>query len=63
MADAVIRGRWLGRTLILEVEAAFAPATTLEEIEAVGQRVIAAVRTADEEVRRVRVIPQRKATA
>ncbi len=58
ITSAVVRGRWLGRTLLLDIEAGLAPATTLTEAEAIGRQVSATVRAADDAVRRVRFLPQ-----
>jgi cation diffusion facilitator family transporter len=55
---ALVRGRWMGRTLILEVEGRLAPETTLAQAEQIGQAVESAVHSAVEEVRQVIWIPR-----
>ena len=57
--DVLVRGRWMGRSLVLEVEGQFPGETSLREAEEAGRAVEEAVRTADNEVRRVRWIPRR----
>lgn len=52
--DATVRGRWMGRSLTLEVEGRLASETTLERAEETGRLVEAAVRDAVENVRHVR---------
>jgi divalent metal cation (Fe/Co/Zn/Cd) transporter len=52
------RGRWMGRSLIVEVEGFVAGATTIEQSEAVGRAVEAAVVTAVPEVRAVQWSPR-----
>jgi cation diffusion facilitator family transporter len=63
ITDAVIRGRWLGRTLAIEIEAGMAPSTTLAQAGAVSEQVSAAVRAADEAVRQVQFVPRRTVAA
>lgn len=53
-----IRGRWLGRTLVLEVEGVLPSSTTLAEADAIAGRVAAVIEAADEEVRQVRFLPR-----
>ncbi len=53
---ATVRGRWMGRSLILEVEGGLDGRTPLAEADAVGHAVETAVRAAVEEVRQVRWI-------
>jgi divalent metal cation (Fe/Co/Zn/Cd) transporter len=57
--DATVRGRWMGRSLTLEVEGRMPKDTTLEHAEETGHKVEAVVRAAVEEVRHVRFIPRR----
>lgn len=56
VAGARARGRWLGRTLVLEIEAALPAGTTLERAHAIGRQVEAAVHKAVPEARQVRWI-------
>jgi cation diffusion facilitator family transporter len=60
--DTTVRGRWMGRSLTLEVEASLPPETTLSQADETGQEVIAAVRKAVEDVRHVRWLPRRRGT-
>ena len=55
--DATIRGRWMGRSLILEVEAELDADSTLERAHTVGHEVEALVLDAVPEASRVRWIP------
>lgn len=55
---ATVRGRWMGRSLLLEVEAELDPGTSLEQADAVGRRVQAAVLAAVSPARQVRWIPR-----
>src|SRR5207245_7506666 len=57
--DATVRGRWMGRSLILEIEGQMPKDTTLEQAAETGSAVEAAVRETVEEVRDVRWIPRR----
>ena len=57
---ATVRGRWMGRSLTLEVEGSLPPNTTLAEAEKTGEAVITAVREAVEDVRHVRWLPCRQ---
>jgi cation diffusion facilitator family transporter len=52
------RGRWMGRTLVIDVDGELAPATTLEQAERIGRQVATAIKAADEEVRQVRFTPR-----
>jgi len=58
LTSATLRGRWLGRTLVIEVDGVLAAATTLDQAAAVGRQVAAAIHGADDEVRQVRLLPQ-----
>ena len=60
--DASVRGRWMGRSLTLEVEAMLPQDTTLERADDIGKTVEALVREAVHEVRHVDWIPRRSAT-
>lgn len=51
--SALVRGRWMGRSLILEVEARVAPDLTVADAEAIGCKVEDAIFDAVEAVRRV----------
>jgi len=51
---AVVRGRWLGRSLVLEVDGRLDPATSVSTAEGIGSDVRDAVHAAIEEVRTVR---------
>lgn len=62
VVDAVVRGRWMGRSLTLEVEASIADETTLRHAEETGRRIESLVRDAVAEVRNVRWIPRASAT-
>ena len=59
--DVRVQGRWMGRSLTLEVEARLAGETSLAEVEETGHAVELAVRRAVDEVRHVRWIPRRAA--
>ena len=54
---AVARGRWMGRSLCLEVEGELAPATSLEAAHRIGEAVAEAVHLAVPEASQVRWIP------
>lgn len=56
--DAAVRGRWMGRSLVLEVEAELDPATSLHRADAMGRQVEAAVLEAVGPARQVRWIPR-----
>jgi divalent metal cation (Fe/Co/Zn/Cd) transporter len=51
--DVVVRGRWMGRTLIIEVEGRLPAETSLARAESIGRQVEAAVRNAVPAARRV----------
>lgn len=55
--DATVRGRWLGRSLVIDVEALLDPDMTLASAQSVGASVEDAVRSAVPAARRVRFIP------
>jgi cation diffusion facilitator family transporter len=57
--DVRVRGRWMGRSLTLEVEGRLPGDTSLAQAEHIGCAVEEAVRGAVEEVRHVRWIPRR----
>jgi divalent metal cation (Fe/Co/Zn/Cd) transporter len=54
--SATVRGRWMGRSLILEVEAELDPEITLLEADDVGRQVEAPVLDAVPEARQIRWI-------
>jgi cation diffusion facilitator family transporter len=54
--DVAVRGRWMGRSLMLEVEGRLGAETSLERAESIGQQVEAAVRDAVPAARRVQWI-------
>jgi cation diffusion facilitator family transporter len=54
--DVAVRGRWMGRSLVLEVEGRLEAATSLDKAESIGQQVEAAVRDAVPAARRVQWI-------
>jgi cation diffusion facilitator family transporter len=56
---ATVRGRWMGRSLTLEVEGQLADNMTLDHAARTGDQVRAAVRAAVDEARHVRWIPRR----
>ena len=62
ISGVAARGRWMGRTLMIDVDGELAPATTLEEAERIGRQVTTAIQAADEEVRQVRFTPRAGAT-
>ncbi len=53
-----LRGRWMGRSLMLEVEAHLHPATTVAAADLIAHQVEEAVRTAVPAVRQVRFTPR-----
>jgi len=57
--DVAVRGRWMGRSLTLEVEGQLPGETALARAEEIGQAVEAAVRDAVEEARHITWIPRR----
>jgi len=54
---ASVRGRWMGRTLIIEVEGQLSPSTTIEDAQRVGEEVATTVHEAVPAVREVRFNP------
>jgi hypothetical protein len=54
----VARGRWLGRSLVLELEAAFPYDTSLAEATRATERITEAVMTAISGVAAVTVVPR-----
>jgi cation diffusion facilitator family transporter len=56
--SVTVRGRWMGRSLVLEVEAELAPDLSLGEAERIGSGVEAAVHAAVPAARRVRFVPR-----
>jgi cation diffusion facilitator family transporter len=61
LRGVLVRGRWMGRSLVLDVEGCLPGETSLADAEETGRAVEEAVRTAVEEVRQVRWIPRRAA--
>ena len=57
LSSATVRGRWMGRSLILEIEGELPGKITLDQAAQIGQQVKAAVRASVAEVRRVHWIP------
>lgn len=57
---ASVRGRWMGRSLILEIETEMPGDVTLEQAQRLGQQVEQTVRQAVAEVRRVNLIPRHR---
>lgn len=55
--DAIVRGRWMGRSLLVDIEARLAPGVTMEMAGVIGAQAEASVREAVPAVRRVRFIP------
>jgi cation diffusion facilitator family transporter len=55
--DVAVRGRWMGRSLVLEVEGSLPSETPLARVDEIGQAVELAVRTAVDEARQVTWIP------
>lgn len=62
VVDAVVRGRWMGRSLTLEVETSIADDTTLRRAEETGRHIESLVRNAVADVRNVRWIPRGSTT-
>lgn len=56
LRDVEVRGRWMGRSLVLEVEAEMAAPTTLKDAERAGALVEERVRSAVPSARRVRYV-------
>ena len=52
-----VRGRWMGRSLIIEVEAGLSPDMTIADAQRAGDHVVERVREAVPSVRQVRVTP------
>ena len=52
--SAKAQGRWMGRSLVIEIEGELSPDMRLDETEAVGELAMGAVRDAVEEARQVR---------
>ena len=63
LMDVEVRGRWMGRSLVLEVEAQMPGRTTLEEAELAGALVEERVRNAVPAARRVRYVARSAAVA
>lgn len=61
--DVVVRGRWMGRSLTLEVEGRLPGETSLARAEEIGESVEAAVRDKVEEARHISWIPRRHSRA
>jgi divalent metal cation (Fe/Co/Zn/Cd) transporter len=57
--DTTVRGRWMGRSLTLEVEGMTAAGDNMAEAEKTGQAMIAAGREAVEDVCHLRWLPCR----
>jgi cation diffusion facilitator family transporter len=55
--EVVVRGRWMGRSLMLEIEAALDDDVSLDEADRVGARVETAVFTAVPAARRISWCP------
>ncbi len=58
VAHAHVRARWMGRSLVVEVEGFVAPKTTVEEGEAIGRAVESAIESAVPESRAVLWLPR-----
>jgi cation diffusion facilitator family transporter len=58
LVQARVRGRWMGRSLILDVEGQLAPGVSLAEADAMAAPVAEAVHAAVPEARRVSWIPR-----
>jgi cation diffusion facilitator family transporter len=56
--DVVVRGRWMGRSLVLDIEARLDPDLSLQTAERIGSRVRSAVFDAVPAARRVNWIPR-----
>ncbi len=56
--DVAVQGRWMGRSLVLDVEARLSPDLSLKSAEAIGRRVTTAVFDAVPTARRVNWIPR-----
>jgi cation diffusion facilitator family transporter len=62
ITDVTVRGRWMGRSLILDVEAQLTPDTTMAQAHEIGQQAEAAVQGAVAEVRKVNWAPRQTAS-
>jgi len=58
VVHAHVRGRWMGRSLLVEVEGFVAPRTTVEDGEAIGRAVETAIETSVPEARAVLWTPR-----
>jgi divalent metal cation (Fe/Co/Zn/Cd) transporter len=56
--DITVRGRWMGRSLHIDVEASLPRATTLETAETIAAEVEEAVHDAVAAARQVRFVPR-----
>jgi divalent metal cation (Fe/Co/Zn/Cd) transporter len=56
--DVTVRGRWMGRSLVLDIEARLSPDVSLGSPEGIGSRVRSAVFDAVPSARRVEWTPQ-----
>jgi hypothetical protein len=56
----VVRGRWMGRSLTLEIEGDVSADTTIEQAQSIGSSVVQAVYDAVEKARRVQWIPRER---
>jgi divalent metal cation (Fe/Co/Zn/Cd) transporter len=53
-----VRGRWMGRSLILEIEGELPGKITLDQAAQIGQQVETAVHASVEEARQVHWVPR-----
>lgn len=58
VTEVAVRGRWMGRSLVIEVQGALPPDTSLADAGSMGHRIEAAVLDAVPAVRRVDWIPR-----
>jgi cation diffusion facilitator family transporter len=58
VTDVTVRGRWMGRSLVLDIEARLNPDTSLETAEGIGSRARSAVLDAVPSARRLNWIPR-----
>jgi hypothetical protein len=56
--NVLVQGRWMGRSLVLDVEGCLPAETSLAEAETIGRAADKAVHTAVHEARDVRWIPR-----
>jgi cation diffusion facilitator family transporter len=56
--DVTVRGRWMGRSLVLDIEARLSPDVSLHTADAIGARVTSAVFESVPAARRVNWIPR-----